>query len=169
LKSIPQGLFVILLAAACLGIALNTVFKIQSREDSQAAIRYRSSGGGRYQFWNRIFVSLQRSPFSRDDFAFEARKLILAILAYQEGVDLATVEQRIVEQKISVPPGVMQLVLTKKLAFPLKKENSLGRKLARFFRRPFGDQAQGEPMVEAQAKEIIQFIEFRLEISHDER
>ena len=63
----------------------------------------------------------------------------------------------------------MQLVLTKKLVLPPKKENSLGRKLARFFHRPFHEDAQGEQMIADQAKEIIHFIEFRLEISHDEQ
>jgi len=169
MKSIPQGFFVVVLAIACLIIALNTLFRVPPRSSDEVATRYRSVGGGRYQFWNRMLVSLHRSPFSRDDFSFEARKLILAILAYQEGVDLPTVERLVVEQKISVPVSVMQLVLTKKLALPPKKENSLGRKLAKFFHRPFLEDAQGEQMIADQAKEIIHFIEFRLEISHDEQ
>jgi len=169
LNSIPQGVFLILLIFVCFMIALNTIFKFQYRQYSQSASRYRSMGGGRYHFWNRLLANLWTNSFSRDEFALEARKLILEILSYQEGVDIHRIEQMVAENKISVPASVMQLVLSRKLQFPPEKGNSVRRKIARFLRRSFQEDTLGEQMVDEQTKEIIHFIEVRLELSHDER
>ncbi len=169
LNSIPQVIFLILLVFVCFMIALNTLLKLQSRQYKQAASRYRFIEGGRYLFWNRLLTNLRSNPFSRDEFALEARKLILEILSYQEGVDIHGIEQMVAENKISVPASVMQLVLSRKLQFPPEKGNSLRRKIARLLRRSFPEDTLGEQMIDEQAKEIIHFIEDRLEISHDEQ
>ena len=169
LKSIPQAIFLIVLVFACFMIAGSTFIEIQPRQGRRSASRYRYVGGGRYQFWNHLFANLRSSPFSRDDFAFETRKLILSILSYQEGVDIPVIEQWVADQKISVPESVTQLILSKTVAFPIEKENSLSRKLTKFLHRFFQKDAQGEQMMDEQAKEIIHFIEVRLEISQDEQ
>jgi len=169
LKSIPQELFLILLVFTCFIIAFNTLLKIQSRQYSQGASRYGSTGGGRYQFWNRLFTNLRSSPFSRDDFVFKARKLILSILSYQEGVDIPGIEQMVADHKISVPVSVMQLVLSRKLPSPPGRGNSLSKKLTKFLHRFFHENSQDELMIDEQASEIIHFIEYRLEISYDEQ
>jgi hypothetical protein len=169
LNSIPQVIFLILLVFVCFMITLNTLFKIWSGQYRRAASRYRTIEGGRYLFWNRLLTNLRSNPFSRDNFALEARKLILSILSYQEGIDIPGIEQILADHKISVPVSVAQLVISKKLPFLPEKGNPHGRKLPKFLHRFFQKDAQDEPMMDEQAKEIIHFIEDRLEISHDKQ
>ncbi len=169
LNSIPQVIFLIVLVFVCFMIALNALFKIQSGQYRKAASRYRPIGGGRYLFWNRLLTNLRSNSFSRDEFALEARKMILSILSYQEGINIPGIEQMLAEHKISVPVSVAQLVLSKKLqSFP-DKGNPHGRKSPKFLRRFIRKDTQGESMIDEQAQEIIHFIEDRLEINHDEQ
>jgi hypothetical protein len=168
LKSIPQALILGVLVLVCLIIGWNTLTRVHSRPDNEGQMLYRYNSGGRYLYWNHLFANLRRNPFFRDNFAYETRRIILSILAYQEGVDMSRIEQMVAEQAIDLPESVWQLIQTKKLP-PLPEEGSLlNTSIINFRRRFFNKDSPIDQMVIRQAEEIIHFIEYRLEISHDE-
>ena len=163
LKSVPQGFFLGLLVFIGAVIAFNVVTGARSRASRPLPVG-RPQAETRYLMWARLSHHLYDSRFYRHKFAFEARKLILSILAYQEELDVVEVEDRVIDGSLPVPDAVLLLVLVTQLRGGIEAATGMKRLWARL---TGADQTVvADPLIDQQVAAIIAFIEYRLEIVH---
>jgi hypothetical protein len=161
LNSIAQEIYLIGLIIVAGVIALNTLNKLQRKP---ASTRLTSAGSGdasRYRLWLRLCMAAPASEYSRVELAREARKLIVSVLAYQEGLAQPEVEQKIVSGALPVPDTVRKLFQERDLMSTPRPPQRLWQRLMRKAGR------QPDPLLNQSLEEIVQFIENRLEIVHD--
>jgi hypothetical protein len=166
-NSIPQEVYLALLAFISFSIALNAIKNAHIREPEVRSGTRVKEGISRYQFWVNLREHSFSSEFSRLKFARETRKLILAILSYQEGLDPVETEQKVVNNEIIVPGIIRNLVQERQLAGTQQPGNwRLIEWIQRF--RLFGRKKSArEILMDKQIEEIIHYIEGLLEINHD--
>ncbi len=166
LKSLPQEVYLLVLVVVCIMIGLNAVRGAQTPPRPRSRQVPPSDGDSRYVFWTRHHNNLYSSPFFRHKFATETRKFILNVLAYQEGEEVAVVEQMIISGALPVPAAVKDLVQSKEIrsSRPVSVPRSF---VAQRFSRLLARSApHHDPLTDQQVREIIGFIEHRLEITH---
>ena len=166
LKSIPQQAFLALLVAISILIGLNTLLSVRVKSTTKGFADAPSQIDSRYTSWKKLCSNLSSSSFARDTFAWEARKLIIAILAYQNGIDPIEVEVRIKSETLMVPPAIKDLIQYKKIKdpplTPQSSESVIGR-LRRLLRK---EVPQNNQPIDSPIAEIVAFIEHQLEIDH---
>lgn len=168
LKSLPQGIYLVVVIAISIVIGSNALQSLQSRSLVQNSHNPRSMDSARYVFWRRLYEHLTGSQFSRNHFAAESRKLILSILAYQEALDVSIVEARIMDGSVIVPSAVKYLIQYREIPTSTRigtSNNSLRFWLRTRFIKP---QRMLDPYIDQQVNEIVEFIEHRLEITYAE-
>lgn len=166
LKSIPQGIFVGILSLIGLLIALNTLSRIQLRRDERNPERGRIQADTRYQHWRRLSDNLYASRFSRNMFFADARKLIVSVLAYEQGIDAAEVTPLMRSGALEVPESIRALFqqseIQDSMSAPTPSEN-----IVRRLRRRLGGQASPlNPQIDSLTADIIGFVEQHLEITY---
>ncbi len=167
LMSLPQAVFLAVLVCIGIFIGLNTLGRMQvksapSRRESLAAL-----GRSRYQSWMRLCLGLPLNSLNRTDFVREARHLVLAVLSFQEGMDLDQVEQLVANRSLLVPEAVRRLILSDEILVSESRVNWLGKLVAKFRRWFHRGLSQKDPAMEQQVIEIIHFLEYRLEMNHE--
>lgn len=175
INSIPQGIYHIVIIMTCLFIALWSIAQTftRGRNPQNGSITdsldiESQDVESRYQFWRLETRNLRYSKFARDDFARNARRLILNILAHQEHLPYEEVEDLAESDMLKLPQPITDLIHTRSLDTKQKsdqKHTSLSRQIAEslgFFRQ------KPDPFVEEKVNAIITFIEQRLEIVHHE-
>jgi hypothetical protein len=167
LKSIPQEVFLALLLLLCIIIGVSTLERIRSRQAAPEGQRGHSIGGTRYLFWKKLCDHLDTSQFSRNHFASETRRLILSILASQEGVDVFEVEKLVATGDIAVPDSVRNLILKQEMRASKAPQNRTENWISWLRGLIFGADAPHDSQIDQQADEIVRFIEQRLEITRD--
>jgi hypothetical protein len=161
LRSISHGVYLAVLVLLGLGLGINALLGTRAKrvvtehEQSQHQMT-------RYQHWRTLCSGLSVGWFSRGMFALESRRLLLAILAYQEGLDVAEVETRVKAGTLPVPPLIAHLIQHKGFDKP-EQAVSLVHRLREVFR---GTGPRKDLYAERQAAEVISFIEHLLEIDH---
>jgi hypothetical protein len=169
LKSISQEAYLVFLVLISLLIGNNTLKHIrESRTITQNAQRQRAIDSARYVFWRRLCDHLAAGPFSRERFASEARRLVLAILAYQEGLDDSQAEALVVEGALNVPDAVKNLIRHKGIQPSIQTSSAMHSVVFRLRRLLFRAEPPPDPQIDQQVEEIVGFIERRLEIAHAE-
>jgi hypothetical protein len=166
LKSLPQGIYLVVVIVISIVIGSSAIQSLQSRPLVQNAPLPRSADSARYVFWRRLYEHLTGSQFSRNHFAMESRKLILSILAYQEGLDISMVEARILDGSLIVPNAVKYLIQHREISTSARiaaSRHSLRHRLRTLFVKP---QRTVDPYIDQQVNEIVEFIEHRLEITY---
>jgi hypothetical protein len=167
LKSISQKVFLGLLIIGCLIIGVNTIKNLQVKKLQKRSEKNQPSSTSRYRFWSKLLYHSLTSEFFRWEFALEARKLIFSIFSYQEGLNPEEAELKIKRHELRVPDSVKQLVEKREIPLdtPIKNwiENWV-EKIRQVFR---GQDSQIDPRGDEHIEAIIQFIEDRLEITHD--
>jgi hypothetical protein len=161
LKSISQEIYLVGLIIVAGVIALNTLNKLQRKS---AGTRFSSTGSddaSRYRLWLRLCAAAPANEFSRLELARETRQLIVSVLAYQDGLTQAEVEQKIVSGALPMPDTVRTLFHERDL---ISTPRPTPRFWQRFIRRT---DKQSDPLLNQSLEEIAQFIENRLEIVHD--
>lgn len=166
LKSIPQEVFLVLLIVISIIIGLSTLEKIRAKVPVQERERNRSAGVSRYLEWKRLCEIQDSNQFVRNQFTWETRKLILALIAYQEGVDAATAEEMVKNGDLAVPDRVRILMQRREVPVSDKVQNSLKNPFLRLRQMLLGGNAANEPQIDPLAEEIVAFIEQCLEINH---
>jgi len=168
INSISQNAYLIILSGIILLIALGSLRNIQWEGSEALPDAQLKRVPTRLQFWARVCGNLQSSGFARDNLASEARKLILAILSYQEGIDPMQLEQMILASQYRVPDPVMFLFVHHRFNETSASEKSI-RGIVQNLRYWLLRQPRPvDPSLEDQVEGILNFIENRLEISHDE-
>lgn len=161
LNSIPQEIYLIGLTIIVVAIALNTLNKLQRKPVGTRLTGPRSGDASRYRLWLRLYATAPAREYARVELAREIRKLIVSMLAYQEGLTPPEVEQKIVSGVLPVPDTVRTLFLERDLS---ATPQPAPRFWQRFIRKA---DRQTDPLLDRSLEEIAQFIENRLEIVHD--
>lgn len=165
LKSIPQGIYFALLLLLSLFIGLKTLDSVQVRQPFRQLERNPAQVNTQYRHWKSLCDSVHNSKFYRDRFIWEARKLVLAVLAYEQGIDSAEAETLVRNGTLVVPDAILALIERKIPAArsPLVGATGVLARLRRLFVR--GD-ADRNLEIDRLVVEVIGFIERRLEIDH---
>lgn len=166
LQSLPQEIYLVVVVAISIVIGSSALQSLQSRPLVQNSPPPRSMDSARYGFWRRLYERLTGSQFSRNHFATESRKLILSILAYQEGLDVSMVEAKIRDDSLIVPNAVKYLIQHREIPTPTRtgtSNNGLRFWLRTRFMKPH---RMVDPYIDQQVNEIVEFIEHRLEITY---
>jgi hypothetical protein len=166
LKSVSQEVYLAILMLISLVIGSSALQNLPSREMIQHQRQTYSMDSARYFFWRRLYDSLTANYFSRNHFALEARKLILAILAYQEDVDVASAEDMVIDGRLRVPEAVSALIRQRKLQDSGQTLSTINTFTFRLRRLLFKAELPADPQLDRQVREIVEFIEQRLEITH---
>ena len=165
INSIPQGIFAGLLAIIGLVIAFNTLTSLPRRSTALAPAKAPMQVDTRYQHWRRLSENLYISRFSRNLFMADARRLILSILAYENGIEVAEVTELLKAGTLELPAGVGTLFAQRdnqdELQEALPTEPLLQR-LRRRLRLGSTEPARN-PQLEALVADIMDFIEYHLE------
>ncbi len=164
LNSIPQAVFVgiVILIGVYLGAsALRSI--PASRSAGQPSVN-RATVDTRYLHWRRLSDNLHTSRFSRSLMVSDTRKLILSILAYEQGIDPAEAAVLIRRGEISLPENLHSLFQPSTINDPAPEYRLLADWLQRL-RRALG---QTDPAQFAEADQLVEeciaFIEQHLEI-----
>lgn len=166
LKSIPQGVYLALPILISLAVGGNTLRSLRGRQQLRNYQENRSDDSARYVVWRRLYDHLMESQFSRDHFVWEVRKLILCLLAYQEGVEVFQAEEMIDNGTLNVPDAVKNLIQQKEIPIPILPSRAIERALLRLRQLLFKVDRSLDPQIDQQVDEIVRFIEHRLEITH---
>ena len=168
LNSVPQGLFAGFLAIIGLVIAFNTLTSLPHRSGGAAPVKAPVQVDTRYQHWRRLSENIYISRFARNLFMSDARKLIVSILAYENGIDAAEVMDLLRADAFDLPDGVRALFQQSdqqdELAAPIPSEPLIQR-LRRLLRLSNAN-APRNPQVEALVADILNFIEYHLETAY---
>lgn len=92
LNSIPQGAYLAILVILSLITGFTTLANIKVGQNPRHNEEDQSQTYTQYMHWKNLYDHLYINPFSRGRFAWEARKLILSILALEQGIDIDEVE-----------------------------------------------------------------------------
>jgi hypothetical protein len=167
LKSIPQGVYLALLIFICILIGWNTLINVRFQPISRHFVGSRPQTDARYTHWKRLYSNLHSSSFGRETFVWEARKLVLSILAHQYGIEVTDVEARVRDGRLPLPNSIEELIRLKTIpnaeAAVNAAENPIVRLRRLFFR---GAKSQNDPQIDHFVNEMVLFIEHQLEINH---
>jgi ABC-type multidrug transport system fused ATPase/permease subunit len=166
LKSVPQQAYLAFLILISLFIGVNTLLSMRVRRFTRGVERIPTQNESRYNYWRKLCSNLYSSPFAQDTFAWEARKLILSIFAYQNGIESAQIEAMIRNDVLSVPEPIRKLIEEKKIQdfnpAPKPTENIVIR-LQRWL---FPVEASQKLPIDDAVTEIVAYIEYLLEVDH---
>jgi hypothetical protein len=165
--SIPEQVFLFLLVGISVWIGLNTVGHLPGRAVPEQREHADPAGGSRYRYWKKLCQGLSSRELVRRDLVFETRQLVLAVLAFQEGMDLAGVERGVAGQTLVVPETVRHLIVSRDLVAAAPGGKRMGRAsriLQGLFRRSAPPTAG---VLDGQIRESLEFLETRLEMPHE--
>jgi hypothetical protein len=163
LKSVPQQGYLALLILISVIIGFNTLRGMGSEQLTNRAEANNPQADSRYLHWRRLCARSYASPFSRNQFAWEARRLILSILAYQRGIAPSEAEAMITSSTLDVPDSIRTLVQYKDLPAPRPTPSSVKNTMLRLRQMFLGAHPQNDPQIDSQVAEIVYFIERCLE------
>jgi len=172
INSVSQGIFLFLLAAVCLVFilhSLNRVFGKDVVEEYTPIVAYGIEVVTRYEFWRNQCSHLNKNSFSHQEFILSIRRLILNILANQEHKEIFEIEQQIKNRKLEVPESVCEFLCERRLRVAPPNRNWVGRMIYRIQQLiGYSTETKIPAALELQIAEIIEFIEYRLEIIYDD-
>jgi hypothetical protein len=165
INSIPQGVFLAILVAVCAVFAMAVVGKIRPQPANKPLIMVGDVSESRYRFWSRRYDYLNQSRFLGDDFAFELRKLLMAILAYQEGLEKEEIEIRVASESFPVPEAVKYLITHRSLVTSDNEKERVPQLLKRVQKRLGVRDRIRSAQICNNVEQIIEYLNDRLEIS----
>jgi hypothetical protein len=166
LKSFPEGIYLALLVFLSVIIGYDTLANLRAERHTKRLEREQPVSGTRYLHWTSLCANLDVNPFTRDRFYWETRKLILAVFAYEQGIDIADAEMLVQNGNVDVPDTVRRLIIEKRMPATGSRVSRITRALVWLRRLFFEIEEENDPQNDALVGEIISFIEQRLEIHH---
>lgn len=166
LKSIPQGVYFAFLVFLSLIMGLKALESTQVERHIERREGDQPQADTQYLRWRSLCADMDISPFSRQRFAWEARKLILSVLAYERGTDIAEVETLVRTGMLDVPDAIRNLIEKKRIPDAKLPLNRIASAIFRVRRLLLKADSKTDPQIDSLVAEIIGFIEHHLEISH---
>lgn len=166
LKSIPQGLYLAILIFISIIMGWNTLEAVRVRQSAGGTERKQPQIVSRYLHWKRLCANLNSGVFARDTFTWEARRLILAILVYQTGLEIAEVETRIRNGTLTVPDSIRDLIERRIIRGSRPAPRRIERAILRLRRLFLNVESPTDPQMDDRIAEIVTFIETQLEFNH---
>jgi hypothetical protein len=166
LKSVPEGIYFALLVLVSLIIGFNTVVSVRAERHTRRLERQQPESITRYLHWRILCANMDANPFTRDRFAWEARKLILSIFAYEQGIDIAEAEMLVRRGDVDMPDVIRNLITEKKFPVTGLRIRRIARPIVWLRWLFFRIEADNDPQLDALVGEITSFVEHRLEIYH---
>jgi hypothetical protein len=166
LKSIPQGVYFATLVFISLYIGFKTLESVQGERSTKRLEKDRPESGTQYQRWKSLYTNIDINPFARHRFVWEARKLILSILAYEQGINSAEAETLVPNGTVAVPEPIRNLIEEKKIPGSRPPINRIAHAVFWLRRLLFKVDTENDLQIDPLVGEIISFIEHRLEINH---
>lgn len=166
LKSIPQQAFLALLMVIGFLVGLNTLISVGAKSSTKDFADAMSPINSRYTYWKKLCSNLHSSSFARDSFASEARKLIIATLMAQNGIDSIEVEASVRNGTLIVPPSIKDLIQYRKIKDPSTLPEKSENIIERMRRLLLKEDPHNNPPIDGPITEIVAFIEHQLEINH---
>lgn len=155
LQAVPQSVYLLGLGGVGLGLALHSLRTFRpARPQPRAGAATPAPAASRYQFWLRRSRMLAEKNLVSASFAVELRRLLLAVLAYQERLTPGEVEHRLNTATLAAPPGVCAFIRNRGFTPPARPKRWFG-----FMGRP---QPAALSAARAQAEAIVAYIEDRL-------
>ena len=164
LKSFPQTAYLALLILISILVGFNTLRGIKNKPLTSHPEAKNAEVESRYLRWRQLCARLYASPFSREQFAWEARRVILSILAYQRGIDLSEAEAMVKNGVLDVPEPIRNLVQQRDLQVSRRTPHGLKGTILRLRLSFRQTESQADPLIDSQVAEFIKFIERYLEI-----
>ncbi len=166
LNGIPQQAFLALIVVVSLWIALDVLLRAQGAPLADQRDSRLPRGTSRYREW------IKRSGPSSGELAHrtlagEVRQLILSVLVFQEGLDLAQAERSVADRSLVIPERIRSLIVSKQFQPREANPNRMSRVIRRvrgWLDKPIPSDAA---LVDEQIDEILQFLESRLEMTHE--
>ncbi len=166
LKSVPQGAYLAVLILISLMIGVNTLLSMRVRRSTRGVGEIHTPNDSRYTYWKKLCSNLYSSPFAQDSFAWESRKLILSIFAYQNGIEIPEVEAMIRNNVLSVPAVIKKLIEEKKIRNFIDNPQPSENIIFRLRRWLFPVEDPQKKSIDDAVAEIVAYIEHLLEIDH---
>lgn len=165
LKSIPQGAFLAALVVISLVMAVNTLRRLRRTPLTAHLQRSHAPPHSRYRQWRNLYRNLYTSEFTRNLFLSDARRLVLSLIAYEQGVDTLEAEALVKSGAFAVPEAVRKLVERRDIYGLNPPSNRLKIILRRLgLLKP---EASINPQLDGMVDEFIRFIEQYREITYD--
>lgn len=169
LNSVPQGAYLAILVILSAVIGLKIFESLHSAQRPPRAVRNQPPPNTRYVLWSILCTCAPGNWFSKNRLALEARKLVLAILAYEQGIDTTEVETLVRLGKLDLPDAIRNIIQNKAIPdapWSSRLSDRLSGTLDRL-RHPFRSaETPPDPYVEHLLAELISFVEYHLEITH---
>jgi hypothetical protein len=166
LRSIPQGVYFAFLITLSLVMGFKTLEGMKDTQNPKRRKGDQPQAGTQYLHWKSLYTSIDVNPFARNRFAWEARKLILSILAYEQGVNTSEAEALVRNGMVDIPDTIRNLIEEKRIPdtrLTLNRITSLMLRVRRLF---FNGDTETDLEIDSSVAEIIGFIEYHLEINH---
>lgn len=167
LKSFPQQLYLALLILICVVIGIDALRLIRFAPNPDSAEPLSSPSRSRYAHWRMLCSYAQTSPYSREKFLEESRKLILSVLADQYALDMDEAQTRVEDSTIAVPEAIRKLIGQQRIHAFDPTWRMPRRAALPFWQRLF--RQQEAPQLDSQAVVITDFVEQLLELNNAER
>jgi hypothetical protein len=160
LKSLPQGAYLVALVLISIGISVSTVRKLRRQPVNSNSIKPPVQTASQYGQWRNLYRNISTSQFARNQFQSEARRLVLAMIAYERGIDIAEAESLVRRGAIPVPEAIRQLVQKREIPVQMQPLSFLQRIGLLKAKLPH------DPQLESLVTAFISFIEQHGETTH---
>jgi hypothetical protein len=158
-NSIPQRAYLALLVLLSIIISSSTIDGLQINPRRTKKAYSPPDSGTRYMQWRILCFHDSSNWFTKGQLAFEARHLILSIVAFEQSVNLEEAESMVRSGKVDVPEILRTLI--EKKSFPNAPSNHFPGGLSWWFGKKA---AHYEPYVKQFLAELIHYAEHHLEI-----
>lgn len=163
INSIPQGIYLALLVIFSAITAAKILENLRTSQRQRQVIFNPSNTSTRYWHWRTLCVHSYGNWFSKGRLAYEARHLILSILAFEYGVDLSDAEAMVRDGTIELSETLRNVInMTTIPDAPPHRFTGILSWLSRSVR--WAD-SQSDPYVEQLLTELMNFLEYHLEIT----
>lgn len=158
INSVPQGIYLMLLVSGSIITGVKMLESLPMNRRRGPAPSRQLNSGTRYAHWRTVCAYASANWLSKGRLAFDARQLILSIVAFEQGVDIPEAEKMALSGELDIPDSLLHVIRTKSIP------DGHPRRL--FWRRRAVHRAgtYSDPHVDQFLSEFIRFMESHLEI-----
>jgi len=164
-NSVPQGAFLTVLVLVSIFVGMKTLSAMRDEQRIRRVYQNQPAPGTRYLHWRTLCLLAYGNWFSKGRLSYEARKLVLSVIAYEQGVGIADAEVLVRSGAIPLPAALAEVVHTRYVPDTPLSSRFTGI-LAKLRYTLSRSEPPRDPQVERLINELIQFLETRMEMTH---